>query len=196
MSLNQKIALARNQKGLTQEELATMSNVTVRTIQRIESGNSVPRSFTLKLIASALDIPFEELYVTENVAVPQLAPAASSTYHEEDTIHFLRLLCLSCFSYLLIPYVHFLIPVYLLKQRQKQNLKALRFAHKVIRSQVYWVVLTNVVFLLLLAYNFISATYFNKQYMASYLVAFFVMYFLNGVFIAKSFFTIKVAIRS
>ncbi|MFT3946550.1 MAG: helix-turn-helix transcriptional regulator [Agriterribacter sp.] len=61
METHKKNALARKKKGLTQEQLADITNITVRTIQRIESGKSIPRAFTIKTIASALGCSFEEL---------------------------------------------------------------------------------------------------------------------------------------
>jgi transcriptional regulator with XRE-family HTH domain len=48
MTLSQKISAARNKKGITQEELAGLMKVSVRTIQRIESGESTPQNIPLK----------------------------------------------------------------------------------------------------------------------------------------------------
>jgi transcriptional regulator with XRE-family HTH domain len=48
----------RVKKGLTQEELADKTELSVRTIQRIENGEVDPRSFTLQMIAKALDVEF------------------------------------------------------------------------------------------------------------------------------------------
>jgi transcriptional regulator with XRE-family HTH domain len=53
--LGKKIAELRKAKGFTQEELVEKCNLNVRTLQRIESGEVVPRSYTLKLILTALD---------------------------------------------------------------------------------------------------------------------------------------------
>ena len=44
------ICEARKSKGQTQEELAELSKVNLRTIQRIENNESVPRGKTLYLI--------------------------------------------------------------------------------------------------------------------------------------------------
>ena len=52
--LGRKIFELRKQKGLTQEELVEQCNINVRTIQRIEAGEVMPRSFTLKTILDAL----------------------------------------------------------------------------------------------------------------------------------------------
>jgi transcriptional regulator with XRE-family HTH domain len=53
--LGRKIAELRKARGLTQEELVEKCNLSVRTLQRIESGEVSPRSYTLKLIFAALD---------------------------------------------------------------------------------------------------------------------------------------------
>lgn len=53
--LGRKITELRKAKGLTQEELAQSCNLNVRTIQRIESAEVMPRSYTVRLIFSCLD---------------------------------------------------------------------------------------------------------------------------------------------
>lgn len=113
MQLPQRIIIARQQKGYTQEELATLAGLSVRTIQRIESAESVPRGFTLKAIAAALDLPAEQ-FLTDSQE--QLIPEQEGT--DTASAHFLKLFNLSCFSFLVIPYVHFLIPGYLLKKKK------------------------------------------------------------------------------
>ena len=51
-----KIKELRESKGLSQEELCENSGISLRTIQRIENGESVPRGSTLKTIASSLNV--------------------------------------------------------------------------------------------------------------------------------------------
>jgi len=53
--LGKRIAELRKAKGLTQEELVEKCNINVRTLQRIESGEVTPRSYTVKAIFNALD---------------------------------------------------------------------------------------------------------------------------------------------
>src|ERR1035437_7770684 len=53
--LGKRIAELRKAKGLTQEELVEKCNINVRTLQRIESGEVTPRSYTVKAIFKALD---------------------------------------------------------------------------------------------------------------------------------------------
>jgi len=53
--LGKKISELRKDKGLTQEELVDKCNISVRTLQRIESGEVTPRSYTVKTILAALE---------------------------------------------------------------------------------------------------------------------------------------------
>ena len=55
-----KVSELRQQKGLTQEQLAEKCEVSARTIQRIESGEVDPRSYTLHRLGEALEFDFEE----------------------------------------------------------------------------------------------------------------------------------------
>ena len=43
---------------MTQEELADKTEVSARTIQRVESGEVDPRAYTLQMIAKALEVDF------------------------------------------------------------------------------------------------------------------------------------------
>lgn len=53
--LGKRIAKLRQAKGLTQGELAERCNLNTRTIQRIESADVMPRSYTIKIIFKSLD---------------------------------------------------------------------------------------------------------------------------------------------
>ena len=56
--LGLKVAELRQQKSLTQEQLAEKCEVSTRTIQRIESGDVDPRSYTLHCLSEALEFDF------------------------------------------------------------------------------------------------------------------------------------------
>ena len=58
--LGLKVADLRQQKGLTQERLAELCEVSPRTIQRIESGEVDPRAYTLHCLGEALEFDFGE----------------------------------------------------------------------------------------------------------------------------------------
>lgn len=61
MKTGELIRQLRQKKGITQEELAARTEISVRTIQRIESGEVDPRAYTLQTIATALEVNFEVL---------------------------------------------------------------------------------------------------------------------------------------
>lgn len=181
MFLSQKIISARKLKGFTQEELADLAKVTVRTIQRIESGETIPRNYTAKAIARALDIPFEQLI--NETGNGNLPVAGHASMNDEDARHFLQLLCLSAFSYIVIPYIHFLIPSYLLRKKRTQHPQVVRFARRFIRGQIIWVITTHLLFLIVVAYNLLQASYFGKRFPVHFLWPVLIMYFLNAIII-------------
>jgi uncharacterized Tic20 family protein/DNA-binding Xre family transcriptional regulator len=66
--LGLKVSDLRQQKGLTQEQLAERCEVSPRTIQRIESGEVDPRAYTLHCLSTVLEFDFgEENTTNENL---------------------------------------------------------------------------------------------------------------------------------
>lgn len=57
--LGKHLTALRKEKNLTQEELVEKSHVSVRTIQRIESGEVMPRLSTVKILLAALGETYE-----------------------------------------------------------------------------------------------------------------------------------------
>ena len=58
METGKLIKELRIKKGMTQEELADKTEVSARTIQRIENGEVDPRAYTLQMIAKALEVDY------------------------------------------------------------------------------------------------------------------------------------------
>lgn len=59
--LAQRIKSLRNRKGFSQEELSEKSGLSLRTIQRIENGETEPRGDSLKRLAFAFDVSSDEI---------------------------------------------------------------------------------------------------------------------------------------
>lgn len=57
--LGRRLTALRKEKNLTQEELVEKSHVSVRTIQRIEAGEVLPRMSTVKILLEALGETYE-----------------------------------------------------------------------------------------------------------------------------------------
>lgn len=104
-----KLALYRRKKGMTQENLAELSGVTTRTIQRIEKGSVVPHIQTLKILADCLEID-PELLMDEPEGT---ANTASIT----PLFHLFALIGLS------LPVLNILLPflLWLLKREENQE---------------------------------------------------------------------------
>ena len=66
METGKLIKELRKKSGMTQEELADRTEVSARTIQRIENGEVDPRAYTLQMIAKALDVDFSMFVENES----------------------------------------------------------------------------------------------------------------------------------
>lgn len=64
--LGRRLIALRKQQNLTQEELVEKSHVSVRTIQRIESGEVMPRLSTVKILFEALGVEYETISSQSN----------------------------------------------------------------------------------------------------------------------------------
>lgn len=71
--LGRKIGELRKAKGLTQEELVEKCNISVRTIQRIETGEVSPRVYTVKTILAALEYDLDKITAEEEAFSDSLA---------------------------------------------------------------------------------------------------------------------------
>ena len=64
----------RLQSGISQDELAALTQLSLRTIQRIENGETAPRGDSLKRIAAALNVGIAEF----TIALPIRSPWVSA----------------------------------------------------------------------------------------------------------------------
>ena len=65
-TIGKNLIYYRKAKGLTQQELSNLTEVTVRTIQRIEKNEVQPHLQTIKLLAVALELEVEALLPLDN----------------------------------------------------------------------------------------------------------------------------------
>lgn len=64
--LGRRLTALRKERNLTQEELVEKSHVSVRTIQRIEAGEVLPRLSTVKILLEALGERYESFLTKHN----------------------------------------------------------------------------------------------------------------------------------
>jgi transcriptional regulator with XRE-family HTH domain len=97
METGKLIKELRIKKGMTQEELAEKTEVSARTIQRIENGEVDPRAYTLQMIAKALEVDYNLFLENE--------PDEEQTIRQVNANNWLGLLHLSCIIPLIFPTV-------------------------------------------------------------------------------------------
>ncbi|MBA9078269.1 helix-turn-helix domain-containing protein [Rufibacter quisquiliarum] len=183
MTLAQKIVGERKRKGLSQEELADLSQISLRTIQRIEREESLPRGYTLKALAQALAIPLEELTPSTAPDVAQAEPPAAvvpvppPTAPEAVPAANLQQINLAAFAFLLLPYLGFLLPLWLWKQQK--GLPGHAAGARIINFQIMWCIGMHLALLLAFLVQMVSAYYFKARPSFLLVGTFFFLYFLN-----------------
>lgn len=109
-----RLADYRRKKGLTQEQLAELSGVSSRTIQRIEKGTVVPHFETLRILADCLDTQAELLMnMSEPSAVVEEQPVNANLL---PLFHLLGLLGL------LFPGLNIILPLIFWIFKKDENL--------------------------------------------------------------------------
>ena len=128
-----KIKDLRNRKGFSQEQLSEESQLSLRTIQRIEKGESVPRGDTLIKLTRALGVTPDDLLEWTNI----------------DDKGYLTLLNLSSISILIQPILGIIVPLVMwILKREKVN-QVDDTGRKLISFQITWTILLYAILLIL-----------------------------------------------
>jgi len=162
--MKNKVKFLREEKNMTQNELAEKSGLSLRTIQRIEAGN-ILKGFTLKTIAEALETNPENLIIKkENIQIERA-----------------KLINLSVLSGLIIPFGSIIFPLVLTYKTQDA-------ANKEIGKQIVslQIVLSLILSVLMIVSPFIQRLFtFKFPLFIIPLIAFlsikFLIVILNGV---------------
>src|SRR5690606_38600502 len=129
--IGNKIKEIRKSKGLSQEELAELAKVSLRTIQRIENNESEPHGKTLQLICGSLAVNMEELM----------------EYGKNEDSNFMTWFHLSAISFLVIPLGNIILPLILWLSKRK-NIKGLQKAGaNLLNFQIIWTVFQYLIFI-------------------------------------------------
>jgi transcriptional regulator with XRE-family HTH domain len=124
-TIGEKICEIRKRKGLTQEELSKLSNINLRTLQRIEKGETDPLGNTLKSICKILDISIEDLL----------------DFGKTKDIKVIQLLYASVLSFLIIPLGNIIIPLILWITKRDKIIDLNKHGLMLLRIQILWTLL-------------------------------------------------------
>ena len=138
-SIARNLKYHRKKKGYTQSELSEKTNVTKRTIQRIENNEVSPHLKTVKLLATALDIEVDDLLELDNP--------------KQETIQkkWLLLLHGTPLLGLTIPFFNILIPLFLWIHKREDNPVYEQHGRKIINFHVTMTILLALALVTLLA---------------------------------------------
>ncbi|NEV92940.1 helix-turn-helix domain-containing protein [Psychroflexus sp. YR1-1] len=120
--LAEKIKDLRTRKGFSQEQLSEESKLSLRTIQRIEKGESVPRGDTLIKLTRALGVSPDDLL----------------EWAEVEDKGYLTLMNLSALSVFIQPFLGIIIPtvMWILKREKIKGVEDT--GKKIISFQITW----------------------------------------------------------
>ncbi|MFT6337150.1 MAG: transcriptional regulator with XRE-family HTH domain [Halioglobus sp.] len=124
------IKTLREQKHLTQEELANESGISIRTIQRIEAGQE-PKGHTAKALSKALDIDLAALSNAEKTK-------GGLNYS------LIKLINLSSAFVTFIPLLNIIVPLVIMYFGKQIN----ALAKQIISIQILWTLISTLIFFL------------------------------------------------
>jgi transcriptional regulator with XRE-family HTH domain len=192
-----RIQALRKSKGYSQELLAEQSGVSLRTIQRVEQGETVPRGHTVQALATALEVPLEALLaMPEPVAeaaerplamlatepeaayTPPTAPASPALRADPQV---LELLNLSALCLLVFPFLNLLVPYLLWRKHRRDTAHAAEVGRRVLGFQVLWQVASFFSYLMVLLLQAAMFFYFGVVLKGVFLGVFVLTYLVNVV---------------
>lgn len=137
-SIAKNLIYQRKLKGLTQQELSARTEVTVRTIQRIEKGEVKPHLQTINLLATALEIKVNDLIPLENPKDEAIQKKWLLLIHGTPLLGFV------------IPFCNVLFPLFLWIHKREDNPLYDNHGAKVINFHITVLLLYAIAFVALL----------------------------------------------
>lgn len=125
INLAKRVKELRNKKGFSQEKLADESSLSLRTIQRIENNETVPRGDTLKRLAIALDSSPDDIV----------------DWKTQEDKGYLTLMSLSALGFLFFPILGIVIPLifWILKKDKVRDVNEL--GKSILNFEITWCIL-------------------------------------------------------
>lgn len=141
-----RLKAIREQKNLTQEELSEKSKISVRTIQRIESGIE-PKGHTLRVLAQVLKIEESELLHTRTQTINENDEVEKTNAEEKEpqiNYSYIKIINLSSLIFTLLPPLNIFVPLMLMFTLKQNN----SLARQIISVQMIWTVIAPITFML------------------------------------------------
>jgi len=160
-TIGKKIAEIRRQKGLTQEEVSERARINLRTVQRIEKGETEARGNSLKGICEALAINIEDIV----------------DYGKFEDKNYLMFLHLSVMSMAFIPFGNIFMPLILWLNKRDKIMEVQKQGANILNYQILWTVVSNAVL--------ITGAYLKIDHLGNgtaFIYAFFTLCIINFIY--------------
>ncbi len=122
LNLAQRVKELRNRKGFSQELLAEESGLSLRTIQRIENNETVPRGDTLKRLAISLNTSPDEIV----------------DWKIQEDQNYLILMNLSALGFLFFPLLGIIIPLAMWMSKKDKLKNVDELGKSILNFQISW----------------------------------------------------------
>lgn len=125
LNLAERVKELRSRKGISQELLAEESGLSLRTIQRIENNETVPRGDTLKRLAIALNTSPDDIV----------------DWKVQEDQNYLTVMSMSALGFLFFPLLGIIIPLtmWMFKKDKIKNVNEL--GKSILNFQISWTLL-------------------------------------------------------
>lgn len=135
---SKKVKSLRTSKGMSQEELADVTGLSLRTIQRIENNETEPRGDSLKRLAQALNT----------------TPDAIIEWRVEEDPNYLIMMAFGSFAFVVFPLLGIVIPLVLWILKKDKMSAVDHLGKAIINFQLTWTVVLGLNIILFLTLIF------------------------------------------
>ncbi len=163
--LASRIKELRNQKGMSQELLSEESGLSLRTIQRVENGESNPTGDSLKRLSHALNVNPDELI----------------DWSIKEDNRYLTILNLSALTFLFFPLLGILVPFILWTSKKGKIKNINKLGKDLINFEITWTMLLFFIPIMLLVLSKIGII--ENLTLSIIFIVVGVMYFINLILV-------------
>ena len=163
----------RTQKGMSQEFLAEESGLSLRTIQRIENGESSPTGESLKRLSNALNVSPDELI----------------DWAIKEDKKYLLFLNLSALTFLFFPLLGILVPFILWTSKKGKIKNINKLGKALVNFEITWTILLFFIPILLFVVSKIGLI--ENMDLRTFFIIIGLLYFFNLILILLNIFRIS-----
>ena len=178
--LANRVKALRVAKGYSQDYLATQCKLSLRTIQRIESGQTEPHGDTLQRLASCLDATIADLVNDPNLSVDDTIAELPADRGYITLIH------LSALSFFIFPLLGAIVPfvLWVIKRNQISGIDTA--GKRVLNFQITWCILLGACYAIILSgtifhFSIPSPGFLNLGGSESFLILIILLYAYNAL---------------